>query len=369
MLGSVVFGSRTWMCTIAAPALAASIAEAAICSGRDRHRRVFPGRVRRPGHRAGNHHLALHRPPPASCWPTVSLARNHSIGDGARTSRLRVFLRILRNEPVTHAGAPGRSHAGGSAHGWAALVRAPGCAAHGRQPAKVIILRHGEKANATALCGVGVSRSLAAGAAISREGAEKLAVQGTARRRRRSWRSRCIRSSWFRPRPRRGTAGHRPGRWCRCRRRGRRGEGTGRAHRAAAADVMGNPACDGKIVVMRLGAQVQHPRTRNCRPSTSTDGVTLPPAPQPRRPSPRKDHVARDVAGRRTTTTSAIVEYPAQARPRASSFKHDAAGVHAALYAYGPVEPLGQAGKPAAEQRLQVVKRRLPVLEAAFRSL
>src|SRR6185436_3775587 len=33
MLGSVVFGSRTWIWTIAAPALAASTAEAAICSG------------------------------------------------------------------------------------------------------------------------------------------------------------------------------------------------------------------------------------------------------------------------------------------------------------------------------------------------
>src|ERR1700758_3705043 len=33
MLGLVVFGSRTWICTIAAPALAASIAELAICSG------------------------------------------------------------------------------------------------------------------------------------------------------------------------------------------------------------------------------------------------------------------------------------------------------------------------------------------------
>src|SRR5215213_6120273 len=33
MLGSPVFGSRTWMCTIAAPALAASRAEEAICSG------------------------------------------------------------------------------------------------------------------------------------------------------------------------------------------------------------------------------------------------------------------------------------------------------------------------------------------------
>src|ERR1044071_8736569 len=33
MLGRPVLGSRTWMCTIAAPALAASSADAAICSG------------------------------------------------------------------------------------------------------------------------------------------------------------------------------------------------------------------------------------------------------------------------------------------------------------------------------------------------
>ena len=33
MLGLVVLGSRTWICTIAAPALAASRQELAICSG------------------------------------------------------------------------------------------------------------------------------------------------------------------------------------------------------------------------------------------------------------------------------------------------------------------------------------------------
>src|SRR5215470_3986334 len=33
MLGRVVWGSRTWMCTIAAPALAASMADCAICWG------------------------------------------------------------------------------------------------------------------------------------------------------------------------------------------------------------------------------------------------------------------------------------------------------------------------------------------------
>src|SRR5580704_19001602 len=33
MLGLVVCGLRTWMCTMAAPALAASIDERAICSG------------------------------------------------------------------------------------------------------------------------------------------------------------------------------------------------------------------------------------------------------------------------------------------------------------------------------------------------
>src|ERR1043166_2547578 len=33
MLGRPVFGSRTWMWTMAAPALAASIADIAVCSG------------------------------------------------------------------------------------------------------------------------------------------------------------------------------------------------------------------------------------------------------------------------------------------------------------------------------------------------
>src|SRR5881628_2902631 len=33
MLGLVVFGSRTWMCTMAAPALAASMHDCAICAG------------------------------------------------------------------------------------------------------------------------------------------------------------------------------------------------------------------------------------------------------------------------------------------------------------------------------------------------
>src|SRR5215472_9675931 len=33
MLGLVLFGSRTWMCTMAAPALAASMADVAICAG------------------------------------------------------------------------------------------------------------------------------------------------------------------------------------------------------------------------------------------------------------------------------------------------------------------------------------------------
>src|SRR3954471_20142850 len=42
MLGRAVLGSRTWMCTIAAPALAASIAEAAICSGATGTAGFFP---------------------------------------------------------------------------------------------------------------------------------------------------------------------------------------------------------------------------------------------------------------------------------------------------------------------------------------
>src|ERR1051325_9460096 len=43
MLGRPVFGSRTWICTIAAPALAASIADAAICSGITGTAGFFPG--------------------------------------------------------------------------------------------------------------------------------------------------------------------------------------------------------------------------------------------------------------------------------------------------------------------------------------
>ena len=48
------------MCTIAAPALAASIAEAAICSGVTGTAGFLPGVSAEPGHRAGNHDLALH---------------------------------------------------------------------------------------------------------------------------------------------------------------------------------------------------------------------------------------------------------------------------------------------------------------------
>jgi hypothetical protein len=40
-------------------------------------------------------------------------------------------------------------------------------------PARIIILRHGEKANATALCGVGISRSLALAQEYLGKGANK----------------------------------------------------------------------------------------------------------------------------------------------------------------------------------------------------
>src|SRR5262245_63608432 len=43
MLGRVVSGSRTWMWTIAAPALAASIADVAICCGVTGTAGFFPG--------------------------------------------------------------------------------------------------------------------------------------------------------------------------------------------------------------------------------------------------------------------------------------------------------------------------------------
>ena len=43
MLGSVVSGSRTWRCAIAAPARAAAMAESAICSGATGTAACFPG--------------------------------------------------------------------------------------------------------------------------------------------------------------------------------------------------------------------------------------------------------------------------------------------------------------------------------------
>src|SRR5258707_3452843 len=43
MLGRVVTASRTWMCTMAAPALAASMADCAICCGVTEPAGFFPG--------------------------------------------------------------------------------------------------------------------------------------------------------------------------------------------------------------------------------------------------------------------------------------------------------------------------------------
>ena len=64
MLGLVVCGSRTWMWTMAAPALAASIGRLRDLRRRHRHGRVLAGRVGRPGDRAGDHDFALHLAPP-----------------------------------------------------------------------------------------------------------------------------------------------------------------------------------------------------------------------------------------------------------------------------------------------------------------
>src|ERR1700731_1993781 len=49
MLGRVVCGSRTWICTMAAPALAASIEERAICSGLTGTAGFLPGESAEPG--------------------------------------------------------------------------------------------------------------------------------------------------------------------------------------------------------------------------------------------------------------------------------------------------------------------------------
>ena len=48
MLGLVVFGLRTWMWTTAAPALAASTQELAICSGVTGTAGFFPGESAEP---------------------------------------------------------------------------------------------------------------------------------------------------------------------------------------------------------------------------------------------------------------------------------------------------------------------------------
>ena len=48
MLGLVVFGLRTWICTTAAPALAASTQELAICSGVTGTAGFFPGECADP---------------------------------------------------------------------------------------------------------------------------------------------------------------------------------------------------------------------------------------------------------------------------------------------------------------------------------
>jgi hypothetical protein len=140
-------------------------------------------------------------------------------------------------------------------------------------PAKIIILRHGEKANATALCGVGVNRSLAlvqqyigkgANNSLFRHGETPAAflaitlhtlelVSPAAA----SWNLPVIAWSVV-PLPKSAADEEK--------------ELDART-RADAADVMGNPAYDGKIVVMVW--EHKHIANKKLQDKHPTDGVTL----------------------------------------------------------------------------------------------
>src|SRR5215813_1890757 len=77
MLGRVVFGSRTWICTIAAPALAASTAERAICAGVTGTAGLRPGVSADP---VTAHEIMTLRcmAPPSRC---PALARERTLGE------------------------------------------------------------------------------------------------------------------------------------------------------------------------------------------------------------------------------------------------------------------------------------------------
>src|SRR3954463_5989303 len=106
MLGSVVFGSRTWMWTIAAPALAASIAEVAICSGVTGTAGFLPTESAEP---VTAHEIMTLRCIIASHYPllTTSLSCRAAAGYGvAMHSHRRTLHPIVRcaKPPLTRSG-------------------------------------------------------------------------------------------------------------------------------------------------------------------------------------------------------------------------------------------------------------------------
>src|ERR1700724_3723351 len=84
MLGLVVCGSRTWMWTMAAPALAASIAEAAICAGVTGTAGFLPGVSAEPVTAHAIITLRCSSPPAAGCCGKSSLGAG-DLGTRRRT--------------------------------------------------------------------------------------------------------------------------------------------------------------------------------------------------------------------------------------------------------------------------------------------
>src|SRR5947207_15873699 len=109
MLGLVVFGSRTWMWTIAAPALAASMHEAAICAGVTGTAGFLPGESAEP---VTAHEIITLRCMLA-CLPkaarAATSARRELYASSARNPKLREdALLLLFSLSRTWGGGSGR---------------------------------------------------------------------------------------------------------------------------------------------------------------------------------------------------------------------------------------------------------------------
>src|SRR6266851_9271646 len=109
MLGRVVSGLRTWMCTIAAPALAASIADCAICAGVTGTAGFLPGVSADPvtAQAIITLRCMLH-PLPGAFGPagSKSLARDGDGAIGGRAHGLSPHARQLYLPPIVRCAKP-----------------------------------------------------------------------------------------------------------------------------------------------------------------------------------------------------------------------------------------------------------------------